>query len=102
MWKGLTSPGDRSPGRARERRLTGPVWRRLKTRKDFMIVVTFGLSLRWLNCGMGQEVKGQRAGAKALRCPAGRGGWEQEDKGQEALAKGRIVEETFNDPSCLP
>lgn len=53
---------------------------------------------------MGQEVRGQRTGAKALRCSAGRGGggWGQEDKRQEALAKGRIMEETHNGPGCLP
>lgn len=64
MWKGLTSPGDRYPGRARQRWLTGPVWRRLKTRKDFKIVATFGLILRWLNCGNGSGGEGAKSRSK--------------------------------------
>lgn len=50
--------------------------------------------------GIGQEVKRQRTGAKAQRCPAvGAGRWE--DRRQEAPAKGGVGEEAHNGPCYL-
>lgn len=81
-----------------KRKVIGPVWERPRTRKGAMVVMMFGLGLRWCRHGNTSRGQGAKSRCKGTEVSSSEG---PKNRSEEPPANGGNVEEAPNGPCCL-